>query len=127
LGVLRQTFGISRRSFLFRTSANPLARQAFTSRSCVGLCVGFRNPLTSRAFSRFIAQPCTPCCPDCCRAKTAWAALHTIAQKGISQEKLAERAGLHRTYVSSVERGQRNISILNIEKRLTRSEVAKLT
>ena len=37
-------------------------------------------------------------------------------QKGISQEKLAELAGLHRTYVSSVERGQRNISLVNIEK-----------
>ena len=37
-------------------------------------------------------------------------------RKGISQEKLAELAGLHRTYVSSVERGERNISILNIEK-----------
>jgi transcriptional regulator with XRE-family HTH domain len=35
---------------------------------------------------------------------------------GISQEKLAELAGLHRTYVSSVERGNRNISILNIER-----------
>lgn len=36
--------------------------------------------------------------------------------QGISQERLAELAGLHRTYVSSVERGKRNISILNIEK-----------
>ena len=35
--------------------------------------------------------------------------------RGISQEKLAELAGLHRTYVSSVERGQQNISLLNIE------------
>ena len=35
---------------------------------------------------------------------------------GISQEKLADRAGLHRTYVSSVERGERNISLQNIEK-----------
>ena len=35
--------------------------------------------------------------------------------KGISQEKLAELAGLHRTYVSSVERGGRNISLVNIE------------
>lgn len=34
----------------------------------------------------------------------------------ISQEKLAELAGLHRTYVSSVERGKRNISLLNIHK-----------
>jgi transcriptional regulator with XRE-family HTH domain len=37
------------------------------------------------------------------------------SRKGISQEELAERAGLHRTYVSSVERGERNISIVNIE------------
>lgn len=36
--------------------------------------------------------------------------------QGISQEKLAELAGLHRTYVSSVERGERNISLVNIEK-----------
>ena len=34
--------------------------------------------------------------------------------KGISQEDLAEKAGLHRTYVSSVERGERNISLVNI-------------
>jgi transcriptional regulator with XRE-family HTH domain len=33
---------------------------------------------------------------------------------GVSQEELAERAGLHRTYISSVERAQRNISLENI-------------
>lgn len=37
-------------------------------------------------------------------------------QQKISQEKLAELSGLDRTYISSVERGQRNISILNIIK-----------
>ncbi|MFO0809046.1 MAG: helix-turn-helix transcriptional regulator [Gemmataceae bacterium] len=35
---------------------------------------------------------------------------------GVSQERLADLAGLHRTYVSSVERGKRNISLLNIAR-----------
>ena len=37
-------------------------------------------------------------------------------KKGVSQEALAELAGLHRTYVSSIERGERTISIVNIAK-----------
>ena len=37
-------------------------------------------------------------------------------EKGLSQEELAQKAGLHRTYVSSVERGERNISLVNIAK-----------
>ena len=37
-------------------------------------------------------------------------------EKGISQEALAAQADLHRTYVSSVERGARNVSLLNIAR-----------
>ncbi|MBI4769958.1 MAG: helix-turn-helix transcriptional regulator [Chloroflexi bacterium] len=35
---------------------------------------------------------------------------------GLSQEELAERAALHRTYISDIERGNRNLSLENIEK-----------
>lgn len=35
---------------------------------------------------------------------------------GISQEELADLTGLDRTYITSVECGKRNISIVNIEK-----------
>ena len=33
---------------------------------------------------------------------------------GLSQEELADRAGLHRTYISSIERCERNVSLENI-------------
>lgn len=37
-------------------------------------------------------------------------------ERGISQEELSFRAELHRTYISSIELGKRNVSLINIEK-----------
>lgn len=37
-------------------------------------------------------------------------------EQEINQEEAAERCGLHRTYYSGIERGVRNLSLLNIEK-----------
>ncbi len=37
-------------------------------------------------------------------------------QKGYSQEELADKAGVHRTYIGMIERGEKNITLLNIEK-----------
>lgn len=46
---------------------------------------------------------------------------------GISQEELAERAGLHRTYVCDIERGARNISLKSIQKLAHALEVSAAT
>jgi len=37
-------------------------------------------------------------------------------EKGWSQEELAHRADLHRTYIGSIERYERNVSLLNVER-----------
>jgi transcriptional regulator with XRE-family HTH domain len=42
----------------------------------------------------------------------------------ISQEELAERAGVHRTYIASLEVGKRNVSIATLEKIVNALEVS---
>lgn len=41
---------------------------------------------------------------------------HLRIEKGLSQEELAFKAELDRTYISSIEKGKRNVSILVVEK-----------
>ncbi|MDP3725815.1 MAG: helix-turn-helix transcriptional regulator [bacterium] len=38
------------------------------------------------------------------------------AKLGLSQEELASRAGVHRTYIGMIERAEKNITLENIEK-----------
>ncbi len=37
-------------------------------------------------------------------------------KSGLSQEDLAHEAGFHRTYIGMIERGERNITLVNIQK-----------
>lgn len=37
-------------------------------------------------------------------------------ERGLSQEQLAHNADLHRTYIGMIERAEKNITLLNIEK-----------
>lgn len=52
------------------------------------------------------------------------------AKKGLSQEELADEAGIHRTYVGMIERGQKNVTLKNLKKlakalKLTLEELVK--
>ncbi len=43
--------------------------------------------------------------------------------KGFSQEELADKANLHRTYIGMIERAEKNLTLLNIEKIATALDV----
>ena len=37
-------------------------------------------------------------------------------KQGVSQEELGRRAGLHRTYIGMLERGEKNVTLMNLQK-----------
>ncbi len=53
--------------------------------------------------------------PSVARTRFAHNVRISRLEQHISQEEFADRCGLHRTYVGSVERGERNISIDNMQ------------
>ncbi|THD64449.1 helix-turn-helix transcriptional regulator [Phenylobacterium sp.] len=50
------------------------------------------------------------------RARVGRAVQRLRSEKGWSQEALADEAGLHRTYISGIERGVRNPTLTVLEK-----------
>lgn len=59
-----------------------------------------------------------PVKPDRCRLVAVFAdnVRRRRLELGLSQENLAERAGVHRTYVGMLERAEKNVTIYNIER-----------
>ena len=56
-----------------------------------------------------------PAKPDI-RERFGFAVKNRREDLGMTQEDLAEKARIHRTYLSDVERGTRNLSLINIER-----------
>lgn len=54
--------------------------------------------------------------PDNILVRFGYAVRKIRLKNGISQEELADLCGLHRTYISDIELGKRNISLENIER-----------
>jgi transcriptional regulator with XRE-family HTH domain len=50
------------------------------------------------------------------RIRFGRAVRHRRQKLGVSQEEFADMCGLDRTYVGGIERGERNLSLVNIEK-----------
>jgi transcriptional regulator with XRE-family HTH domain len=44
-------------------------------------------------------------------------------KQNLSQEELAEKANVHRTYIGMIERAEKNITLINIEKIATALEL----
>jgi two-component system, response regulator len=68
------------------------------------------------SFSKDVGNPCFVMSSQDVKQEFGTSVKSWRGKRGISQEELAGRAGLHRTYISDVERGVRNVSLESIEK-----------
>ncbi|MBT9237027.1 helix-turn-helix transcriptional regulator [Pseudomonas sp. MG-2] len=70
-----------------------------------------------------------PIQPDQCQLVAIFAAnmKRRRIELGLSQEELAERAGVHRTYVGMLERGEKNATLYSIERLAGALEVEPAT
>ena len=72
--------------------------------------------MTHRLFTHGLQRPDDDAMALDIRIRFGRAIRRIREEQGINQEEAAERCGLHRTYYSGVERGVRNVSIVNIGK-----------
>ncbi|MDB5311838.1 MAG: helix-turn-helix domain protein [Gemmataceae bacterium] len=78
-------------------------------RSLVDEVMSGTPPVTVSAIGKWRARPDV-------RERFGTAVKFRREELGLTQEDLALKAGIHRTYLSDVERGTRNLSLVNIER-----------
>src|SRR5205823_4775565 len=88
-------------------------------RPCLGTCITAAN-VTHRRYTHSLQAPSLNSMrkgsrPDI-RERFGYAVKDRREALGLTQEEFAERAGIHRTYLSDIERGTRNVRLINIER-----------
>jgi len=85
----------------------------------VSTCIGYRIPWYFVRQPRAItgmAKPSPSYAGDKVLTNLGDAIRHTRAQRGLSQEALAVDAELDRSYVGGIERGEHNLTVMNLRK-----------
>ena len=75
-----------------------------------------KNNVTHRVCTHRLHNPKMAAMPLDIRIRFGRAIRRIREEQKINQEEAADRCGLHRTYYSGIERGVRNVSLVNIER-----------